>query len=122
MVLTEFGGIAYAPPEDRDDSWGYSEVETPEDLAEAYAKLLETVRHIPLLSGFCYTQFADTYQERNGLLYADRTPKFSIELIAEVTTGSEFQRFEAMRLQRKASRMAGKKTTMTASGGVSDRG
>ena len=32
----------------------------------------------PLLAGFCYTQFADTYQEANGLLYADRTPKFPL--------------------------------------------
>ena len=28
-----------------------------------------------MFSGFCYTQFADTFQEANGLLYADRTPK-----------------------------------------------
>ena len=41
-----------------------------------------------LLAGFCYTQFADTYQEANGLLYADRTPKFPIEQIAEATRGS----------------------------------
>jgi hypothetical protein len=31
------------------------------------------------LSGFCYTQFADTFQEANGLLYEDRTPKFPTE-------------------------------------------
>jgi glycosyl hydrolase family 2 len=122
VVLTEFGGIAYAPPEDRDESWGYSEVETPEDLAEAYSLLLKTVRELPLLSGFCYTQFADTYQERNGLLYADRTPKFSIELIAEATTGPEFQRFEAKRRQRKSSRKSVKETTGTVSAGVRNRG
>ena len=32
-----------------------------------------------LLAGFCYTQFADTYQEANGLLYADRTPKIPLD-------------------------------------------
>ena len=37
--------------------------------------------------GFCYTQFADTYQESNGLLYADRTPKFPLEEIAAATRG-----------------------------------
>ena len=37
---------------------------------------------LPLLAGFCYTQFADTYQEANGLLYADRTPKIPLERIA----------------------------------------
>jgi len=45
------------------------------------------VRNLGLLSGFCYTQFADTYQEANGLLYADRTPKFPLEEIARATSG-----------------------------------
>ena len=43
------------------------------------------VRALPLLAGFCYTQFADTYQEANGLLHADRTPKFPLEQIARAT-------------------------------------
>lgn len=34
---------------------------------------------------FIYTQFADTYQEANGLLYADRTPQFPLERIAAAT-------------------------------------
>ena len=38
-------------------------------------------------AGFCYTQFADTYQEANGLLHADRTPKIPIEEIAVATRG-----------------------------------
>jgi hypothetical protein len=42
-----------------------------------------------VLSGFCYTQFADTYQEANGLLYADRTPKFPLQDIALATRGTE---------------------------------
>ena len=50
-------------------------------------QLLEVVRGLELFAGFCYTQFADTYQEANGLLYADRTPKFPIERIAAATTG-----------------------------------
>jgi hypothetical protein len=43
------------------------------------------VRNSTVLSGFCYTQFTDTYQEANGLLYADRTPKFPIEQIRAAT-------------------------------------
>jgi hypothetical protein len=49
--------------------------------------LLQTVRSLDLLAGFCYTQFADTYQEANGLLHADRRPKFSLEQIFEATCG-----------------------------------
>jgi hypothetical protein len=122
VVLTEFGGIAYAPPEERDESWGYSEVETSNDLERAYSELLETVRALPLLAGFCYTQFADTYQERNGLLYADRTPKFPIERIAEATTGPEFQRLEAERRRKKAFRKSGKEATVTVRDGVRNLG
>jgi hypothetical protein len=47
------------------------------------------VHRLEMLSGFCYTQFADTYQEANGLLYADRTPKFPVERIRDATLGRE---------------------------------
>jgi beta-galactosidase/beta-glucuronidase len=83
MVLSEFGGIALAER----GTWGYSTCKSPDDLAERYAALLEVVRDSPLLCGFCYTQFADTYQEANGLLFADRRPKFAIERIARATRG-----------------------------------
>jgi len=48
---------------------------------------MRAIHTIGLLSGFCYTQFADTYQECNGLLYSDRTPKFSIGRIRSATRG-----------------------------------
>jgi hypothetical protein len=85
IVLSEFGGIALAP--DEEITWGYSRVSTPDQLAQKYTELLSIVHSLELLSGFCYTQFADTYQEANGLLYADRTPKFPIEKIAAATLG-----------------------------------
>ena len=52
-----------------------------------YERLLSAVRGLGLLAGFCYTQFADTYQESNGLLYADRRPKFPLSVIANSTAG-----------------------------------
>ena len=85
ILLSEFGGIAYHP--DHAHTWGYSRVEDPADLARRYYKLLSAVRGLPLLAGFCYTQFTDTYQEANGLLTMDRTPKFPIEQIAVATRG-----------------------------------
>jgi hypothetical protein len=60
---------------------------TVDEFGVRYAQLLEVVRSLGLLSGFCYTQFADTYQEGNGLLYADRTPKLPLEFIAAATRG-----------------------------------
>ncbi len=86
IMLTEFGGIAFSP--DTAHTWGYSRVESAEDFARHYAQLLDAVRSSPITAGFCYTQFSDTYQEANGLLYADRTPKFATELIRAATTGS----------------------------------
>jgi beta-galactosidase/beta-glucuronidase len=87
LMLTEFGGIAFLPGEAR--AWGYSKVETAEVLAERYSRLLGAVRSLSLLSGFCYTQFTDTFQEANGLLYADRRPKFPLEQIASATRGPD---------------------------------
>lgn len=86
IMLTEFGGIAFGG--DRDIDWGYSRSASPEDFIESYRDLLECVRHLPALAGFCYTQFTDTYQEVNGLLYMDRTPKAPLPLIAEATSGA----------------------------------
>jgi beta-galactosidase/beta-glucuronidase len=85
LMLSEFGGIALA--RDQPGTWGYSVAKSVEDLAQTYERLLAVVRDLGLLSGFCYTQFADTYQEANGLVYADRTPKFPIERIAAATAG-----------------------------------
>jgi hypothetical protein len=84
IMLTEFGGIAYSPDE---QAWGYSRVGSAQALADRYARLLAVVRSLPVLAGYCYTQFSDTYQEANGLLFADRTPKFPMADIARATRG-----------------------------------
>jgi hypothetical protein len=88
VVLSEFGGIAYPGPiEDgiRGDFHRQPYAESEADLAHQFRSLLTGIRDLPLLAGFCYTQFADTYQERNGLLYADRTPKVPLTEIADAT-------------------------------------
>ena len=85
LMLTEFGGIAFSP--DKKGTWGYARAGTPEEFARRYKELLDVVRELQVFSGFCYTQFADTYQEANGLLFADRTPKMPLEEIAAATSG-----------------------------------
>jgi beta-galactosidase/beta-glucuronidase len=86
LMLTEFGGIAFS----RDQgTWGYSRCSSPEEFSRRYCQLLRVVRQLQVFSGFCYTQFADTYQEANGLLFADRTPKIPIEQIAAATRGRD---------------------------------
>ena len=85
VVLSEFGGLALCRPEQ--SGWGYRRCETAEELETAYARLMDVVHSMELIAGFCYTQFTDTYQEANGLLYADRTPKFALQSIARATRG-----------------------------------
>jgi beta-galactosidase/beta-glucuronidase len=106
VMLTEFGGIAWSS---EDGSWGYSRADSAAAFAEQYRRLLSVVRSLPVLAGFCYTQFADTYQEANGLLSADRTAKFPLDEIRRATMGpttaqeheAEFiWRDEMMRRQR----------------------
>jgi hypothetical protein len=94
IVLSEFGGIAFSP--DPDVTWGYIRRHTADAFADEYRALLDAVRSLRLLAGFCYTQFADTYQESNGLLYADRTPKFPLEAIARATQGPQTARQELL--------------------------
>jgi len=92
LMLTEFGGIAVGAQR---GTWGYSTSRTPAEFARQYQRILEVVRSLGLLAGFCYTQFTDTYQEANGLLYADRTPKIPIAQIA-AATGGPLPRNEAL--------------------------
>jgi beta-galactosidase/beta-glucuronidase len=88
IILSEFGGIALAA--DEKTTWGYSRAQTPAEFAGKYATLMDVVWSLELLAGFCYTQFADTYQEANGLLYADRTPKFPLDEMFAATRGPRF--------------------------------
>jgi len=90
IMLTEFGGIAFFDKHPgrstvKEKIWGYTFADSAEEFATQYEELLRTVIHTALFSGFCYTQFADTFQEANGLLNADRTPKIPLERIAAVT-------------------------------------
>ncbi|GAB3647115.1 glycoside hydrolase family 2 protein [Ramlibacter alkalitolerans] len=90
IMLSEFGGISFQARAEEGvrKIWGYTAVEDAETFARLYEDLLNTIIDTPLFSGFCYTQFADTFQEANGLLYADRTPKIPLERIAAVTSRS----------------------------------
>ncbi|HYX21253.1 MAG TPA: glycoside hydrolase family 2 TIM barrel-domain containing protein, partial [Thermoanaerobaculia bacterium] len=87
VMLTEFGGIALSAAGEASRTWGYSRAADGADFGRRFSGLLQAVRCLEMFAGFCYTQFADTYQEANGLLRADRTPKIPIETIARATSG-----------------------------------
>ena len=63
IVLTEFGGVAYDPNAPEHHTWGYSRANTAEAFHEQYRALLRVANETAMFSGFCYTQFADTFQE-----------------------------------------------------------
>lgn len=79
IVLSEFGGIALS---DAAGAWGYSRCRSADELASQFSRLMGVVNKLELFTGYCYTQLADTFQEANGLLFADRTPKIPVEQIA----------------------------------------
>ena len=85
IVLTEFGGIAFTPSSEADTTWGYSRADSAVAFLDHYRRMLEVVNTTYLFSGFCYTQFTDTFQEANGLLNADRTPKIPLAQINAAT-------------------------------------
>jgi len=116
LILSEFGGVGYSPDQKAIDisemapdapapvaapdvqvAWGYSTVGNPQALAERYSDLLAAVHSVDAFAGFCYTQFTDVYQEVNGLLYGDRTPKVPIEEIRRATLGPTATEAEKLR-------------------------
>jgi beta-galactosidase/beta-glucuronidase len=84
VMLTEFGGINFDPDPDR-PWWGYGRAHDRESYLAKYAELVDAVLDSPAIAGFCYTQFADTEQESNGLVTADRTPKLDPEAVRAIT-------------------------------------
>jgi len=47
--------------------------------------LLDAILESSSVAGFCYTQLTDTEQETNGLLTANREPKFDIAAVRLIT-------------------------------------
>ncbi len=84
MLLTEFGGLSYVKENDTQDNWGYGTAyRSNEAFFEAVKKLMNSVEEIPDCAGWCYTQFCDVYQEKNGLVFANRSQKFPIAWLQE---------------------------------------
>lgn len=86
VMLTEFGGVSLASGSQED--WGYTTAESIDAFEARVTALLHAARSAAPLAGFCYTQLTDTGQETNGLLYADRSPKFPVERIRAAVRGT----------------------------------
>lgn len=83
VMLTEYGGISYAPQSG--ERWfGYGTVGSEDEYIAKVRELTDAVRACPDISGYCYTQLTDTEQETNGLLTEDRTPKLPMETLRAI--------------------------------------
>ena len=81
IFVSEYGGIKWAPNEE--SGWGYGNApKTVEEFTKRYCTLANILLSNPHIMGLCYTQLYDVEQEKNGLYYYDRTPKFDAETMA----------------------------------------
>lgn len=66
----------------------YGKYKTPEQFLEQFKDLLEGMKKLkPLLTGFCYTQLTNVFQEKNGVYKFDRTPVVAPEKIKALMDG-----------------------------------
>ncbi len=83
VFVSEYGGIKWAPDEDK--GWGYGNAPaTVEEFAARYCDLADILLSNSHIMGLCYTQLYDVEQEKNGLYFYDRTPKFDGETMAKL--------------------------------------
>lgn len=84
-MVDEFGGIGWMSAEERKNSWGYGNL--PQTEEEFYTRLqgqVEALKGAKHVMGFCYTQLTDVEQEKNGIYYYNRTPKFDMKRIKAI--------------------------------------
>jgi len=72
VIISEYGGFGF---------YGAGKGASLIDNFRDYTELIRAQDHI---CGYCYTQFCDTYQEKNGLLDSNRRPKVPLEQIRQV--------------------------------------
>ena len=74
VIISEYGGIAFMNGLSGND-WGYSAVATEDDFCARYQALCAAIKRIGYVCGYCYTQFSDVWQEKNGFVTMDRKYK-----------------------------------------------
>lgn len=88
VIVSEFGGISYAPEHDV-EAWGYRTTTDPKEFASILREQFTALQSSPVLAGFCYTQLTDTRQEANGLADQFRIPKLDLETLRAIVEGRD---------------------------------
>lgn len=85
VIISEYGGIAFADKEN--GQWGYgNSVQDETEFLERFEKITDAIKKVPYIVGYCYTQVSDVEQEVNGLLTMERTFKIAPEKIAAINS------------------------------------
>ncbi len=84
LMITEFGGLSLRGD---DGEFFYTRAGSATQYASLLRAMFDALRASPLVAGFCYTQFMDTAQETNGLLFCDGTGKLPLDVIRRIVTG-----------------------------------
>ena len=85
LFVGEFGGVVWAEGQERNNSWGYGDMLTNEEgFYERLESYINAILFANNITGFCYTQFTDIEQEKNGIYYYDRRPKLNMERIKAI--------------------------------------
>ena len=89
VVLSETGGTTFGalPP----GSYVYGNLASEEEWLRGIRRVCRAVLRSRTLSGYCWTQLTDTYQEANGLLRMDRSPKAPIDQLRAALLGFGFR-------------------------------
>lgn len=81
VIMSEYGGIAI----DSEEGWGYGkQVKDEKEFIERFTKLTKSIKNIPYISGYCYTQLTDVQQEINGLMDEKRNYKIEPSIIKNI--------------------------------------
>lgn len=93
-LVDEYGGVKWDPSTQVDkrlgeaqnlQSWGYGRApQSEEEFLQRVKELTDVLLSLPHISGYCYTQLTDVEQEKNGLYYYSRQPKFKSDLFRAI--------------------------------------
>lgn len=87
VLVSEYGGIKYAPNRPSDSSWGYCETADGTQFEAKFGELTGALLASPHVQGYCYTQLTDVGTEKNGLLTENREPKIPLQRLRILNDG-----------------------------------
>ena len=83
VILSEYGGIAFADKQQGEGGYGNA-VKSEEEFLGRLQKITAAIYQVPYIVGFCYTQVSDVEQEVNGLMRENRTYKVDPQKIRPI--------------------------------------